>query len=48
MSDRAHEHLSNVVRVDVMNGLEAEIGQRKLFAFGQHCEDARVEVPGGV
>ena len=48
MSDRAHEHLGDVVGVHMMNRLEAEIGQGELFALGQHGENVWVEVSGGV
>src|SRR5579863_9558786 len=48
MGDRAHEELGDVVGMDMMNRLKAEIRQGDLFALGQCRKDLGVEVAGRI
>ena len=48
IGDRPHEHLRDVVGMDVMNRLHAEIGQRQLFALASVVKIRGLKCPAGL
>ena len=48
MGQRLLERLGHIVGMDVVDGLETEVGESYLFALGQSRKDVDIEVAGRV